>query len=47
MQKFTKRTLAAAGLALMFATSAAWAQAPVGVKLRPFDFTTMLPDKGN
>ena len=32
MQKMTRRTLGAAGLALMFATSAAWAQAPVRVR---------------
>ena len=32
MQKITRRTLGAAGLALMFATSAAWAQAPVRVR---------------
>ncbi len=43
MQKMTWRTLGAAGLALMFATSAAWAQAPVRVRgeITKVDGTTL------
>ena len=43
MQKMTWRALGAAGLALMFAASSAWAQAPVRVRgeITKVDGTTL------